>query len=1148
MPNKYQFSTFSPMVSLKQFLVAGLIFILGAGLSKAGNVSLTTSDIGGTSSFNSIGNWNNSAAPTAANNYFTSAFVLRSPANSTSYAFAGSSLSIDTGGRFLMKGTRGQIMTVTNLILNGGLADMANSSDNFVETLAGGITLNAGKTSYLGALSVSGGAETLIVTAPITGSGNLQIAGSNVNGGGDNGTVIFSGTNSYTGNTTIAGGTLQVNAPLSNANIIVASGGTLGGTGVIAPRAGGQISVLTNGVLSPGGTSIGTLVVDGSSASGSVLSFASGAQLSFQLNNGLPRDVLCLSNGAAGDILFTNSTITFTDLSGNTLSNGLYTLFTADAANAYSGLALDGSNYVMTGLTIGLGLGHYPSSRLRVVNNDIDLEITSNMPLFTVTFPLAVTNNLGISLVVGSNGIYSVNFASPAWTFTGNLAQGLTNRVINSGTDNIDAYSEIDFNYTSAVPHSAGIRLYNNSPVVTFNDTTLAAGANDLAFPNWVSYPAVQNHITYGADAFGEYDFVNFYDGSPWLFFNANYDTFFISPAANYEVASIVKNGLSISCGINVAITQLPAGFTNRVILTAQNGINQCYTTWGNALLALAGKTMPANDACLELNKLGYWTDNGAAYYYNTNAPLGIQTTLFNIRDEFASKGVPLSHVQVDSWWYPKGVADTWQGDASNNRGGINTYTADPTLFPAGLASFQQQLGLPLITHSRWIDSSSPYVGLYTMSASVITDSRYWTNRMAYLKSSGVVTYEQDWISASGTPAMNLTNGGAAYLGNMQAAAATNGINLQYCMPRGRDFLQGSLYTNLMTIRVSFDAFGSPRWQEFIYDSRLAQAVGVWPWCDEFRSTETRNLLISTLSAGPVGTGDALGTVSAANLSKSVRPDGVIVKPDVPLVPTDSTYVNDALGLSGPFIATSYTDNTNSRACYVFAFGESSANLSGSFTPASFGITNNAYVYDYFNATGTVVSAGGTFNFTTVMPDNTSGGSYFVVVPVGPSGIAFLGDTNKFVTRGKKRISYFSDNGFLRVTVAFAAGETNVALSGYAPSNPYVFSLGSTTNSLTYNATTHLFTLNLTPAASGTATLGVSLAPVPSIQITPGTAGQFQISWPLAAAGYSLQKATDLTPPVVWSQTSNAVISSNGQNVVTITNADSTVFYRLTSP
>lgn len=44
----------------------------------------------------------------------------------------------------------------------------------------------------------------------------------------------------------------------------------------------------------------------------------------------------------------------------------------------------------------------------------------------------------------------------------------------------------------------------------------------------------------------------------------------------------------------------------------------------GNALLVLAGKTPPANDAAIELEKLSYWTDNGATYYYNTNAPLGI--------------------------------------------------------------------------------------------------------------------------------------------------------------------------------------------------------------------------------------------------------------------------------------------------------------------------------------------------------------------------------------------------------------------------------------------------------------------------------------------------------------------------------------------
>ncbi|HXT11580.1 MAG TPA: hypothetical protein VN873_08445 [Candidatus Angelobacter sp.] len=86
--------------------------------------------------------------------------------------------------------------------------------------------------------------------------------------------------------------------------------------------------------------------------------------------------------------------------------------------------------------------------------------------------------------------------------------------------------------------------------------------------------------VSYGADPFGQYSFANLYDGGPWLYFNTNYDTFSISAATNYEVAGPATTGEKIAFGVNSAITQLPAGFTHRAILTAQNGINQCYTTW----------------------------------------------------------------------------------------------------------------------------------------------------------------------------------------------------------------------------------------------------------------------------------------------------------------------------------------------------------------------------------------------------------------------------------------------------------------------------------------------------------------------------------------------------------------------------------------
>lgn len=180
------------------------------------------------------------------------------------------------------------------------------------------------------------------------------------------------------------------------------------------------------------------------------------------------------------------------------------------------------------------------------------------------------------------------------------------------------------------------------------------------------------------------------------------------------------------------------------------------------------------------------------------------------------------------------------------------------------------------------------------------------------------------------------------------------------------------------------------------------------------------------------------------------------------------------------------------------------------------------------------MTAGSTFNFTVAMPDNTNGGSYFIAVPIGPSGMAFLGDTNKFVTRGKKRISSLSDTGLLRATIAFASGETNVTLCGHAPTNPFAFALAGSTNNLTFNPTTHFFTLRVSPDNSGTATVGFSLAPAPSLQINYTSAGQVQISWATNAVGYALQMATNLAPPVIWFPATNTVNSTNGQNIVTL--------------
>ena len=72
----------------------------------AANVSLTTADAGGSTSFNTAGHWSNALAPSAANDYFTAGYLLRTPttaAGSSNY-FLGNSLSLDFNAGSMIAG------------------------------------------------------------------------------------------------------------------------------------------------------------------------------------------------------------------------------------------------------------------------------------------------------------------------------------------------------------------------------------------------------------------------------------------------------------------------------------------------------------------------------------------------------------------------------------------------------------------------------------------------------------------------------------------------------------------------------------------------------------------------------------------------------------------------------------------------------------------------------------------------------------------------------------------------------------------------------------------------------------------------------------------------------------------------------------
>ncbi|MGH7995216.1 MAG: hypothetical protein ACREFX_02575 [Opitutaceae bacterium] len=652
--------------------------------------------------------------------------------------------------------------------------------------------------------------------------------------------------------------------------------------------------------------------------------------------------------------------------------------------------------------------------------------------------------------------------APARWVFAGYLGAPAEGVKLRRGTDALGAYREVRFKWrlASAGRFSGSIRLYDAERIAVFAETAAAAQPRwTTVFPRFTTLPSRLHLFSYREAPFAPYAFDAEDNGTPWLFFDDGGRAAILSPAAHFLTAAMEGDGVTeAGCGLDPDARNLPAGFTTRTLLAFGSGINRAWDTWGRALRRMAGRVSPPNDADPVLRYLGYWTDNGAYYYYRYDPALGYAGTLRALVAHFRTAAVPVRYLQLDSWWYRKSLTgpDGRTGTTKNpqfpdgewNRyGGLLVYRADPAVFPRGLAGFQQSVNLPLIVHNRWIDPASPYRQKYRISGYAAVDPGFWDEIMGYLTRSGAQGYEQDWLSAiyEHSPELRSTPGvGARFTGAMADAAAVRHLSLQYCMALPRFFLQGARYGNLTTIRVSDDRFSRDRWDSFLYGSRLAGSLGLWPWSDVFMSTERDNLLLATLSGGGVGFGDRMGAESRANLLRSARPDGVLVRPDAPIFPTDETYLADARGDPAPMVA--WTRSANPRTAYVFAYGRGAGEAeTSSFTPAEMGLSGGVVVLDvragraWRQPAGqpVLVHVGPASGPAMAGTVRLSGTGYYEIAEAGPEGLAFFGDAGKFVSNGAGRIAAFRRvPGGIRFAVLFALNEAPVELFGYSRRQP----------------------------------------------------------------------------------------------------------------
>ena len=680
---------------------------------------------------------------------------------------------------------------------------------------------------------------------------------------------------------------------------------------------------------------------------------------------------------------------------------------------------------------------------------------------------------LSTTVSVLPSGQYEVRHGD--WTFRGHLNSEAWNIRQTGGTDSIGSFHETAFAWSNGVAIEGAVRLYDNGVLRWMATPDAPVTAEKLEFPAFTVSPS-NLHTFCHSGMLAKPLFSASEEGTPWMLFDDQGQAAIISPLNYFCSACMRGNGRTrIACGWMRNTTLLPAGLCHETLMAFGAGIKETWSTWGKALADRHGRKPPANDADIGLNYLGYWTDNGAAYYYNFDKAKGCQDTLIDVIANLRTRQVPVRYLQLDSWWYSKSFTDidgkqkgtrNWflPSESWNRWGGLLDYTAAPTLFPQGLGGLHAQVGLPLFTHNRWVDPESPYRNRFRISGFAALDRGYWREIIDYLAKNGVVRYEQDWLSKihEYSPKLQAVPGIAEeFADNMAQACAEKGLTIEYATPSPCFFLEGARHSNVTTIVVNADRFDRSRWEDDLYVSQLAAALGLWPWVDVLMSTETPNLLLATLSAGMVGIGDEIGKADRASLLRSVRPDGVIVKPDHPLVPLDTCYLSDAKGLHYPLVGRTYTDHKSLRTHYVFAFNRTNDCSVMILRPSALGLNEDVVAYDMRASTGHLLHT----NETLHVRFDEGGWAYYVIAPFGKSGIALCGDAGKFVSMGRKRIPVATDEPHCRqVVVSFAKGERSITLFGFAKSAPKIRAVRGSAGTLNYAPATGRFEVTVGPS------------------------------------------------------------------------------------
>lgn len=433
--------------------------------------------------------------------------------------------------------------------------------------------------------------------------------------------------------------------------------------------------------------------------------------------------------------------------------------------------------------------------------------------------------------------------------------------------------------------------------------------ASNLGF---MSYGHIFIHdVAVGSWASGSKDIQSGLYGGPLSIFNASGVSLVMSAFNEFMASSVYYDPASsvVMQGVMGRVQEIPKGYQLQTVVHFGNRLKKAWFEWGDMLLKNYG-TKRLTDTDPSLKYLGYWTDNGAFYYYNMEVGKNYEQTLLDVKKYAEENYIPYRYLQLDSWWYYKGL-----------HGGVKNWTAMPFIFPDGLKKFNQMVGLNFHAHNRWWAPDTDYAkqngGKYEFiveaEKALPQDKNFWDYLLASSKEWGLFLYEQDWLNQQ-FESMNATleniTVGRTWLMDMAYGAKKNNMYLQYCMPMARHLLQSVEIPQLTQARASGDYQpGNGQW-DIGFTSIMHHAIGIHPFKDNFWTTQTQpgnvyfksekhphlQTVVAALSTGPVGPSDKIGYSNISLINRTCNSDGVLLMPSRPAMMIDASIQNMALG------------------------------------------------------------------------------------------------------------------------------------------------------------------------------------------------------------------------------------------------------------